>query len=172
MIIPVGTQHSATDLFNTMNQDIITALGGATHSITVDGTNVSVFDAFVDAQAYLGVEAVDAGAPATFALVHPNDMAYIRKALADSLKYVEAFARSGYVGSVAGTNLYVSNACTENTVNFATREAATLFVKTGTEVESERDANTRFNKVFARKYYLAALTNDTKAAKIVLPAGI
>ena len=48
----------------------------------------------------------------------------------------------------------------------ATKEAVTLFNKKGTEVEQERDGNTRENTIFSRKYYLAALTDETKDVKI------
>lgn len=165
-VVVTGTRHMATDLFNTMNEDVMAQLNDQlVDTINVSGTDY--FSAFVDAQAALAVEATDAGAPATFAFVHPTDLAAVRKALKDDLKYNESFAREGYVGTVAGTNLYVSKACTEGTINFATKEALTLFVKTGTEVEQERDANTRKNTAYARKYYLAALTDATKAIKIV-----
>ena len=56
----------------------------------------------------------------------------------------------------------------------ATKEAVTLFVKKGTEVEqpprSADDANIRQNTILSRKYYLAALTDETKAVKITLGA--
>ena len=46
----------------------------------------------------------------------------------------------------------------------------TLFNKKGTEVEQpprdSGDANVRKNTIFSRKYYLAALTDETKAVKI------
>ena len=58
----------------------------------------------------------------------------------------------------------------------ATREAVTLFVKSGTEsevVDATRrdadDANVRLNTMFARKYYVAALTDATKAVEISIP---
>lgn len=165
-IVTTGTRHMATDLFNTMNKDVMAELNDdLVQSITLTGTDY--FSAFVDAQAALGVEATDAGAPATFAFVHPADLAAVRKALKDDLKYNESFAREGYIGTVAGTNLYVTNAATAGTINFAVKEALTLYVKTGTEVEQERDANTRKNTAYARKYYVAALTDATKARKIV-----
>ena len=102
-------------------------------------------------------------------------MAKLRKALKDDLKYVESFARSGYVGTVAGVNLYTKQDAVEGTVVIATKEAVTLFNKLGVEVEqitkdkrSETAANIRENTIFSRKYYLAALTDATKAVKIVV----
>ena len=49
----------------------------------------------------------------------------------------------------------------------ATKLAVTLFNKKGTEVEQEREGNIRRNTVYSRKYYLAAMTNEAKAVKII-----
>ena len=48
----------------------------------------------------------------------------------------------------------------------------TLFNKKGTEIEQpprdSQDANIRKNTILSRKYYLAALTDETKAVKIIV----
>ena len=161
-IVPVGMKHAGTDLFNTANADIYAEYAKATLE-----TNPTAFDfaAFVDAQAKLGLENIED--VAMFGFVCPDDMAAIRKALKDDLKYVEAFSKNGYVGSVAGINLYTKADATAGTVIIGTKDAVTLFVKTGVETEQERDGNTRQNSIFNRKYYLAALTDATKAVKMV-----
>lgn len=94
-------------------------------------------------------------------------MAKLRKALRDDLKYVEAFAKSGYVGTVGGVNIYTKKDALTGKLVMATKEAVTLFNKKGTEVEQERDRNTRKNTVYSRKYYLAAMTDETKAVMIM-----
>lgn len=169
----VIAKRAGEDLFNTMNADIMTAFGGASSGMKVTVSGTDFFGAFVDAQALLNVEAVNQGAPGTFALLNPASMAAVRKALGTSLQYVEAFARQGYVGTVAGTNLYVSKIVPNNKIYLATKEAVTLFVKSGTEVEdyqiynrSAADANIRKNTMISRKYYIAALTDATKLAEI------
>ncbi len=166
MIVPVGMKHAGTDLFNTANADIYAEYDKATLS-----TAPSAFDfaAFVDAQAKLGLENLEG--VSMFGFVHPEDMAAVRKALKDDLKYVEAFAKNGYVGTVAGINLYGKADATPGTIIIGTKEAVTLFVKTGVETEQERDSNIRKNSIFSRKYYLAALTDATKAVKMVKSAG-
>ena len=133
---------------------------------TVNNDLVGVAGDTADAVALLNLEQIEG--IETFAFVNPKDMAKVRKALADELKYVEAFARTGYVGTVAGVNLYTKKDAVENTICGGTREAVTLFNKTGTEVEQKRDPNTRLNEIFSRKYYLAAMTDQTKAFKITL----
>jgi hypothetical protein len=164
-LVPVGMKHAGTDMFNTVNADIYAEL--AKTGLEVQATTPD-FDAFVDASAALNVENVEG--LAIFALVNPKDKAKVRKALKDTLQYVEAFARQGYIGSVAGINIYDKADAPEGEIIVATKEAVTIFNKKGVEMEQERDANTRVNSAYARKYYVAALTNESKAVKIKLGA--
>ena len=166
MLVPVGTRHMGTDLFNTVNAEIYAEFNKATLS-----TAPTTFDfaAFVDAQAALNLENLEN--VSMFGFVSPADMGGIRKNLKDDLKYVEAFVKSGYVGTVAGINLYTKKDATPGTIIIGTKEAVTLFNKKGTEVEQpprdSNDANIRKNTILSRKYYLVALTDATKAVKMV-----
>ena len=165
MLVPVGTRHMGTDMFNTVNADIFAEFRKATltsESATFD------FSAFVDAQAKLNLENLEG--VSIFGFVCPADMAKVRKALKDDLKFVEAFSKNGYVGTVGGVNLYTKKDATAGEIIIATRDAVTLFNKKGVEIEQERDANIRKNSIWSRKYYLAALTDATKAVKITLNA--
>lgn len=155
LIVYTGTQHTGTDLYNTTNDDLYAEFKKATLKTTPAAFN---FDAFVDAVALLDREAFDEGKE-IFALVCNTDLAGIKKALKDDLKYVEAFARTGYVGTVAGVNLYVKKDATKGTIVVATKDAVTKFVKTGVQIEEERDANIRKNILYSRKYYVTALTD-------------
>ena len=164
MLVPVGSRHMGTDMFNHVNADIFAEFKKATLAVAASAFN---FDAFVDAMAKLNVE----NEPDTFAFVCPEDMAKIRKALKDDLKYVTEFSKNGYVGTVGcGTHLYLKKDATPGEIIMATRDAVTLFNKKGVEIEQERDANIRKNSIWSRKYYLAALTDATKAVKITLNA--
>ena len=164
MLVPVGTRHMGTDMFNHVNADIFAEFKKATLAVPASAFN---FDAFVDAMAKLNVE----NEPDTFAFVHPEDMAKVRKALKDDLKYVSEFSKNGYVGTVGcGTRLYLKKDAPPGEIIMATRDAVTLFNKKGVEIEQERDANVRKNSIWSRKYYLAALTDATKAVKITLNA--
>lgn len=168
MLVPVGVRHMGTDMFNTVNADIFAEFNKATQTVSV--TKID-FGAFADAVAALNIDGTDnepeSTAPQCFAFVCPADMATLRKNLNEDLKYVESFARTGYVGTVAGVNLYTKKDAASGTIVVATKDAVTLFNKKGTEVEQERDADTRENSIWSRKYYIAALTDDTKAVKIV-----
>ena len=162
-VVPTGTKHMGTDLFNTVNADVFTEFKKATLTVSASAPD---FAAFVDAQALLNLENLEG--VSIFGFVSPADMAKVRKSLKDDLKYVEAFAKQGYVGSVGGVNLYTKKDAPEGTIIIATKDAVTLFNKKGTEVEQERDSNIRKNSIFSRKYYLAALTDETKAVKITI----
>lgn len=161
MLVPVGTKHMGTDMFNTVNADIYAEFAKATQVVV--GTKFN-FDLFTDAQSVLALENLED--VTIFAFVSPADVADIRKELKDTLQYVEAFAKNGYIGTVAGVNIYTKKDATPGSIYMGTKEAVTLFNKKGTEIEQERDANTRENSIFSRKYYLAALTNETKVVKL------
>ena len=170
MVVPVGIRHTGTDMFNIVNKDIFAEFNKA--SLSVEATDYS-FGTFADAVAKLNLEEIEG--VNIFGFVNAADMAKIRKALNADLKYVESFARNGYVGTVAGVNLYTKKDAVSGTIVIATKEAVTLFNKKGTEIEqitknarSETAANTRLNTIFSRKYYLAALTDATKAVKITV----
>ena len=164
-LVPVGMKHAGTDLYNTMNDDIFAEFNKTGVVVPASGFG---FDAFVDAAAALNIENLEG--VTIFAFVCPKDLAKLRKALKEDLKYVEAFAKAGYVGTVAGINVYVKKDATEGEVIVATKEAVTIFNKKGIEIEQERDANTRENSIYSRKYYIVALTNESKAVKITVGA--
>ena len=163
MVITTGTRHAGTDMFNTVNADIFGAFNEATMTIV---TTALGFDAFVDGAAMLNLENLEN--VSIFGFVHPTDVAKLRKALKEDLKYVEAFAKQGYVGTVGGINIYTKKNADPGKVVIGTKEAVTLFNKKGTEVEQEREGNIRKNTVYSRKYYLAAMTNEAKAVKIIV----
>ena len=163
LVVTTGVRHMATDMFNTVNADIFAEFNKATQVITASAFN---FDAFVDAGSILNVENLEG--MEKFAFVCPADMGKIRKGLKDELKYIEGFVRHGYVGTVGDWNLYTKKDAVAGTIVGGTREAVTLFNKKGTEVEQDRDENIRQNSIWSRKYYLAALTDATKAVKIQL----
>lgn len=168
--IQTGIQKQAAGLYDKMNADIYGEWAKGTRTVT--GLSTDPFAAFVDGQALINTESLEPG-QGTFAVIHPKDLANFRKKLGDNLKYVESFAREGYVGHVAGTPVYVKQNATEKTVYLATPLAVKLFVKTGTEVEvvgkgnrSEIAGNIRLNTQFARKYYVCALVDDTQVVAL------
>lgn len=132
----------------------------------VEYTGSIGFDDVVDALAELNFESEDG----IFMLIAPSQLAALRKNLKDTLQYSSDFARNGYVGSVAGVNIYISKAVPEDEAIIATKEAVTVFVKKGTEIENERDANIRKNTVYARKVSVTALTDERKVVLLTKKA--
>lgn len=168
MLVPVGVRHMGTDLFNYVNKSIYTEFKKANMAVAAEKLN---FAAFADAVASLNIEYTDNDAEKVaslaFAFVSPADVAELRKNLAEDLKYVEAFVRTGYVGTVAGVNIFTKKDADKGTVIVATSKAVTLFNKKGVEVEQDRDKDRRENTIWSRKYYLAALTDATKVVKVI-----
>ena len=75
-------------------------------------------------------------------------------------------AENGQVGTIAGIPVVVTKALT-NKAYLLTPEAVTLFIKKNVEVEQDRDKDKRLNSIYLREYYICALTDATKARKIV-----
>ena len=162
MVVDAGLYGLATRMTNDLTAKIIAELDKAT--LTYDASAAGLtFDAIVDAIAKFPHEDAEDG---LFLLINRADLAGLRKNLKDELKYVEAFARTGYIGSVCGVPVYVSDAVPAKKAFLATKEAVTVFTKKGSETEQERDANVRKNTVYARKVMLVALTDATRVVEI------
>ena len=160
-VIEKGLAHMSVDMFNTANAKAMAEFNKASIEIPVTAFD---FNAFVDGAAALAFEGEDVP---VFGLIHKDDVKEIRKNLKDSLQYVEAYQRTGYIGTVNGVSLNISNEAEAGTVILATKKAVTYFSKKGTEVEQDRDANIRKNVVYSRKYGIFAFTDATQAVKLV-----
>ena len=163
MVVDAGLYGLATRMTNDLTNKIVAELDKATLTYDASATGLT-FDAIVDAIAKFPHEDAEDG---LFILINRADLAGLRKNLKDELKYVEAFARTGYIGSVCGVPVYVSDAVPAKKAFLATKEAVTVFTKKGSETEQERDANIRKNTVYARKVMLVALTDAIKESSNV-----
>ena len=163
MIVDTGLNHSADHMINKWTELAIAEFEKATLEQTAGAWS---FDVVVDAIAKMGLED-EAG---LFLLVSPEDKAAIRKALKDDLNYSEGFVRTGYIGSIAGVPVIVSKAVEAGKAYLATKEAVTVFIKKDSETEYDRDADTRNNSYWVRKFGVVALTNATKVVKITIGA--
>lgn len=159
MVVDAGLDGLAKRMANDLTEKIVAEMDKA--NLLFTGSNWEFGD-FVDAIAMYPYEDENG----LFCLINPAQKADIRKALADDLKYVEDFARTGYIGSVCGVPIYVSKAVPEGSAFLATKEAITIFTKKGAETEQERDANVRMNTVYARKVALVAITDKTRIIKM------
>lgn len=160
LVVDMGLKGLSEKFINDATTKIIAELEKGLQ--VVEYTTTPGFNEFVDAVSVFG-ENTDG----LFAFISPKMAGTLRKGLKEDLKYVEAFVRTGYIGTICGVPVLVSNAVAkEDEVLIASKEAVSIFVKKGSEIEQERDANTRKNSVFARKVALVALTDGTKVVKI------
>ena len=164
MVVQAGLEGIAKTMINDFTAKAVAEFDKATLTVQRSGF---AFTDIVDAIAKLNTENEDG----LFILVGVADLANFRKELRDDLKYNEAFVRTGYVGSVCGVPVIVTKAITNGNIYLASKEAVTLFIKKDTEVEQERDANVRNNKVYIRKVAVVALTDENKVVKLTPKAG-
>lgn len=164
MVVQAGLEGIAKTMINDFTAKAIAEFDKATLTVQRSGF---AFTDIVDAVAKLKTENEDG----LFILVGITDLANFRKELKDDLKYNEDFVRTGYVGSVCGVPVMVTKAITNGNIYLASKEAVTLFIKKDTEVEQERDANVRNNKVYIRKVAVVALTDETKVVKLTPKTG-
>jgi hypothetical protein len=114
MVVDAGLYGLATRMTNDLTAKIIAEFDKAN---LVKGSMRWTFDDFVDAIAMYPYEDENG----LFVLINPAEKATIRKNLADDLKYVEDFARTGYIGSVCGVPVFVSLAVPEGEAYLATK---------------------------------------------------
>lgn len=161
MVVDTGLQHSADKMVNKFVALAIGEMDKATLSVSATEWN---FDTVVDGIAKMNIESEDG----LFLLISPADMAEFRKNLKDDLSFSEGFVRTGYIGSVAGVPVVVTKSVPAGKGYLATKEAVTAFIKKDTETEYERDADTRRNDYFVRKFAVVALTDATKVVKFAI----
>ena len=159
MVVDVGLKKLAAQMTNDLTAKLVKELD---KTKLVINSATWTFNQIVDAIAMFPDEEISG----LFLLVNKAQVADLRKNLGDSLKYVEDFVRTGYIGTVCGVPVIATNAVKAGEAYLATKEAVTIFTKKGSEIEQERDANVRLNKIYARKVMLVALTDDTKVIKL------
>lgn len=162
-IIKDGLNHMSVDMFNTANAKAMAEFQKATLEVKVGKFD---FNAFVDGATMFNTEN---DKPNVFALCHKEDVASLRKNLKDDLKYVEAFVRQGYIGTVAGVNIYITKIATKGTIILATKKAVKYLNKKGTEIVQERtDENKRLNTIYSRKYGVFYFADEREAVKLTI----
>lgn len=162
LIVDAGTQGLVEAMVNDMAAKAVAEFEKATLKHEYTESAGIKYDDVVDAVAKLNLE----DESQLFMLINPGVQAKLRKNLRDDLKYVESFVRTGYIGTVNGIPVYISKAMSDGKAVIATREAVTNFVKKGTEVEQQRDGDTRKNTIYSRKVAVVALTDATKVVLI------
>ena len=164
-LVEGGLQHLADKMVNDFNEKAIAEYAKGTNKVFTAEVG---FDDFVDAIAKLKKE--DSEENGFFALINTDMKAELRKKLADELKYVEDYVRSGYIGSLCGIPIYTSKLVPAGSVYVASKAAITAFMKKTTEIEQDREPNTRTNTVYARNVKVIALTDNNYLCQILVGA--
>ena len=157
MVLEVGLKGGVEVMSKDMTSKFFAEIAKAT---LVHISPVLSYDAVVDAIALMNVED-EAG---LFLLINTSQKAEVRKDPDFKSVNQGEIIYKGQIGTISGVPVVVSKSVVAATV--ATKEAVTCFVKKESEVEQDRDINTRINDVVLRKVNVVALTDATKAVKI------
>lgn len=163
-LVDAGITDLGKKLTNKLIDKAVDEWEKATLTTTYTKGGVPTFDTIVDAIALLNKENDEEAG--LFILVNPAMKAVLRKSLGDDLKYAESFARTGYIGTVCGVPVITSKAVADGELILASKKAVTCFVKKDSEIETDRDINTRINTVVGRFVNVVALTDANEVVLI------
>lgn len=179
--VQTGLSRLGASLFDQVNDDIYAEFQKAVLYVT---SSTPDFDAFVDAVSKIdfvdgnesAIEYEGRTIPTVWAICNAKTLAAARKAMKAQIVYDPNLAwAQGYVGTIAGVPLYVKKNLADDVLYVGTNKAVTVFNKTGVNTEiaarGADEANKRLNNIFARKYYIAALTDASQICQIGLTGG-
>lgn len=168
VIVDMGIQGATSVMSNKMTSDFYSALATANSGTELvqkvtfpKGKEIS-YDAIVDAISALNVE----DESGVFVIIPNAWKAALRKDADYKAARMGEVVYNGQVGTIAGIPVVATKALTGKAY-VLTKEAVTLFLKKDVEVEQDRDADKRKNSIYLRDCYVCALTDATKACKIV-----
>lgn len=162
LVVEVGVKGSAIEMINDLNNDFFTEIAKTTTLHNVTGA--LNYNAIVDAIEKMNVE----DESGLFLLIGTDLKAQIRKDEDFKASRLGEILYSGQIGDICGVPVAVSKKVPAGTAFLATKEAVKCFVKKQSEVEQERDGETRKNTVITRRVGLVALVDSTKAVKITV----
>lgn len=159
-ILDAGMDGSATVMVNDLNEKVFAEFEKASTVSSYEG-NLS-YDAVVDAIQEMNIE----DESGLFLVIGTDKKAELRKDPDFKSAALGEIIFNGQIGSVAGIPVIVSKMVNEKAAILATRDAVTVFIKKDSEVEQERDADTRTNDIFMRRVAVVALTNESAVVKL------
>lgn len=168
VIVDMGIQGATSVMSNKMTSDFYAALATANsgtelvQKVTFPKGKELSYDAIVDAISALNVE----DESGVFVIIPNAWKAALRKDADYKAARMGEVVYNGQVGTIAGIPVVATKALTGKAY-VLTKEAVTLFLKKDVEVEQDRDADKRKNSIYLRDCYVCALTDATKACKIV-----
>lgn len=160
-VLDVLMKGAAQVMTNKLTADFYAALAADVNIGSTTGT--FGYNHIVDAIAEMNVE----DESQLVLLINPAEKAIIRKDADYKTAQLGEVIYNGMVGTIAGIPVVVSKAVPADTGYILTKDAVTCFMKKDVEVEQEREANERINNVYMRTAYVIAVTDATKARKLV-----
>lgn len=167
-VLEVAIKGMAESMFNHLNRQFFKAITENDEiKFLSEEAQAMSYDLAVDALGELaGVTAANENEQGFFILINHKHRAALRK----DADFVQArqgeIVINGQIGSIAGLPVVVSRLVPAGEAYVMSKDAVTCFVKKDAEVEQERDADTRTNKIFGRKVNVVAVTDTTKVIKI------
>lgn len=161
-ILDMAIKGASQTMVNDMNDKFFAELAKATLTSTYAAGEAFDYNAVVDALDVLNVEE-----ESNLVLIMGIDLrTAIRKDPDFKASRAGDILYNGQIGSIAGVPVVISNLVPEGEAYLMEKGAISLFVKKESEVEQDRDIETRENTVVMRKVALVALTDATKVVKI------
>lgn len=161
-VLDMGIKGASQTMVNDLNNKFFTQLGMATIFQTFPMGGAISYDTVVDAIAKMNLE----DEANLVLLIGTATKATLRKDADFVASRMGEIIYNGQIGSISGIPVVVTKALTGNSAYVMEKGAITLFIKKESEVEQDRDINTRENTVVMRKVALVALTDATKLVKI------
>jgi len=162
MVVDMGVKGASTTMVNDMNTKYFAELAKATLKQTYTKGGAISYETVVDAIQKMNLE----NETGLFLVIGTDLKADIRKDADFKGAELGKIIFDGQIGTISGVPVIVSKLVPAKKAYLATKEAVTLYTKKDSEVEQERDGETRTNTVIMRKVNLVALTDATKVVEI------
>ena len=164
IVVDTLLQGQAENMVNDLTRKAIKEMSKSHKTVECNFTTDKFFDKVVDSLAIVMAKNEDEAGYSL--LISPKSQAYVRKQLGDDLKYVEAFVRTGYIGTVCGVPVYLTDAVEAGKAYLATPEAITCFMKEDARIETSRDIEARATTIVGNVVKVIALTNNDKVIEL------
>ena len=161
-VVDYGVAGASNEMVNQMTDEFFTEIAKATLKQTYANGGALSYDTVVDAIARMNLE----DESGLFLIVGNDLKAQIRKDEDFKSKELGKVIADGAIGTLCGVPVICSKRVPSKKAYLATKEAVTLFTKKDSEVEQDRNADTRKNSIYLRRVGLVALTDATKVVEI------
>lgn len=157
MLIDAKVKYVAESMVNDWTKKAIAEFGKTSNQAVMTNWDAADF-----AQAIAKYRNIHEDTEGLFFLINTELVPQIQNLLLGTLQYTEGYIRNGAVGVIYGVPIYDSVAVPKGLMFLATRDAVHAFLKKQTFVEGDHDPDTKLNRMFAAKYSVIALYDETQ----------